>query len=101
MNYSEANEIADVFRKIGGFSRVTVSHRGFLATLTEEAKTDGKWTVELWVINPSTGNRSVELVDSCTVADCPRIARKAKGKATAADMRAMARMGAESAANKT
>ena len=103
MNYDQAKGMAEAFRAIGGFSKIDTNHHGFLATLTPESQQDGKWYVELWCVNAKAGNRNLETVETYTTAqkDLDRIARKAKGKSTAADRKAFSRMAAEQTVDNT
>ncbi len=82
-----ADQVAETFRAIGGFSKVEVQEFGFRT---------GDFRVELWNINPKSGNRNLETVrEPVTAKEAALIARKAKGKATDRDKAALVRISAE------
>ena len=101
MNYSEAVQMKDEFAKIGGFDRIEVVHWGYIDARTPKTETDGKWLVELWSVNARAGNRTLETVREFEPKLAGAIARKAKGKATARDKAAFARMAAEHECNRS
>ncbi len=98
MTKTDALRIAAQFDVIGGFTEVRVSHFGFIAT-DAQGDASSAWEVELWSTNARAGNRTLttirsasEVPDAKTLA---RVARAAKGKATAADKAALARASAQ------
>lgn len=102
MTNDKANEVAAMFRKIGGFTRVEVEQVG-----GEFAAPNNPYEVMLWCVNARAGNRNLTVVrePASSTDDAPRppanmteakrIARLAKGRATAADRAAFGRMAAE------
>lgn len=101
MTYTQAQQMAEAFRAIGGFTEVKVDHHGFWSKRTPELEADGKWRVELWSVNPRAGNRNLEVVETFDLASVPLLARKAKGQATARDKKALARIAAEREVNES
>jgi hypothetical protein len=100
MNFSQAMEAAEIFRAIGGFTKVEVEHPGFYSRQTPEIENDGTWRVNLWCVNAKAGNKTVEFVtDAVTEKSAKLIAKVAKGKATDRDRAALSRMAAERAVN--
>lgn len=95
MDRNEAIEMAELFRAIGGFSKVEVDHHGFVSKLTPEIEMDGNWKVDLWCVNAESGNRNLESVWNYEPKMAKAIARKAKGKATKRDHQAFSRAAAE------
>ena len=93
MNRTQAIEMKAAFTSIGGFTRIECEHRG---NPTSDAETDPQWRINLWSVNAKAGNRNLEVVTdySSDASVIARIARKAKGQATAADKKACARIAA-------
>jgi hypothetical protein len=99
MNYDDAKKVAEAVRAIGGFTEVQLEHYGFLAEITDAAKNDGRWSVELWSVNARAGNRTCY-----SIRDMPRdekhlklLIKAAKGKATERDRAALGRIASERA----
>lgn len=97
MNRSEAIQMRDWLREIGGLQKVQINHHGFYSTLTPEIENDGNWQVEVWHRNPKSGVVDMSQISDFSVdaGHLAAIARHAKGKATAADRRAFDLMRAE------
>lgn len=100
MNYGEAKEMAAEFQLTGEFSRVEIDHFGFVASRNAENENDGFWFVNLWNINPKSGNRNLTMVRDYDMKMVKAYVRKALGKATAKDAAAFARMAAEREVNR-
>lgn len=90
MTQQQAKEMADLFREIGGFSKVSATNPTLIAIPDDNA-----WSVELKCVNSKSGNRSIEIVRDYAPKMAKAIARKAKGKSTKRDQAAFARMAAE------
>lgn len=102
MTQDQAVAVAAMFREIGGFTEVRVSQQG-----GEFALPGNPWEVQLWAVNAAAGNRNLTVVRDpvsptddapappANLAAAKRIARLAKGKATARDRAALARIAAE------
>jgi hypothetical protein len=81
-----ALRVADMFRKIG-FTKVEIDEFGFGT---------GCYSVRLWSVNASAGNRNMETVEFVpTEKEAALIVKKAKGKANSRDIEAFCRMKAE------
>ena len=101
MNFIEANEMAAAFKTAGNFSRIAIVHRGEGGRIwggdNSVIDNDGKWRVELWFVNPKAGTTTLEVAETYTAdaAGIALIAKKAQGKATKADAKALARIFAD------
>lgn len=112
MTLNQAQAVAAMFREIGGFTKVEVEHRGSLDYVQGDPALSPEWMVRLWSINARAGNRNLTIVrDPISATDdappppkdlkeAKLIAKKAKGKATARDQKALGRMAAERAVNR-
>lgn len=87
MTRDQANATAKQFEAIGGFSQVETHEFGWMS---------GKFEVHLRIINPRTGNRTLEIVKT-PVGDkeARLIAKQARGKATERDKETLKLMRAE------
>lgn len=95
MNKAEAIEMADLLRAIGGFTKITVMHHGFVRGHEHGVEVDGQWYVELVSVNAAAGNRNCTNVNVYAPANVAAIARNAKGVATKKDKAAMDRIAAD------
>lgn len=103
MNHHEAKEMAAAIAVLLPGATMRVDHRGFYCTRTPEIEMDGQWEVWATVVNAKSGNVSSSYTREYTAdpKEIARFARRAGGKATAADRAAYARMEAERACNET
>jgi fructose-1,6-bisphosphatase len=96
MNRSESIQMAERLRELGG-TDARVHHHGHFDELTPKVENDGKWWVELWTVNVSTGNRELTTLERYTLdeKELKAVVRMHKGKARKADAAVLARILAE------
>lgn len=94
MTREQAKAMYEMFAAIGGCSRIDIKQGSEF-----DERDAPTWHVELWSINPRTGNRSVTIVrtpaEAADLTAAKRLIREARGEATARDRATLARIRAE------
>ena len=92
MTYEQAIEMAKAAKETKLVSDVRVNQLG-----GEMALPTSPWEVEIWHVNPRSGNRNLHVMREYDMPNVPAHVRSAIGKARARDKAAFARIAAEKA----